>query len=115
LRRVRAHRLHQGQHSGEGRRAQPQPAGLRGRRSHQGARRAGLLRRRLLRGHTRVRGQGQRRTRRRERVPGAGGAAGRVRVARVGHQQPAAADGQRRAAHADLRHQGPDAEGDGHP
>nr|ACF82089.1 unknown [Zea mays] len=52
---------------------------------------------------------------RRERVPGAGGAAGRVRVARVGHQQPAAADGQRRAAHADLRHQGPDAEGDGHP
>ncbi|XP_025795227.1 uncharacterized protein LOC112875560 isoform X2 [Panicum hallii] len=116
VRRVGADRHDQRQHGGEGRRAQHQPAGLRGHRPHQGARRAGLLRRRLLRGHSRLRRQGQRRAGRRERVPGPGGAAGRRRVARVGHErEPAAADGQRCAADADLRHQGPDAEGHGRP
>jgi hypothetical protein len=61
VRRVGADRHDQRQHGGEGRRAQHQPAGLRGHRPHQGARRAGLLRRRLLRGHSRLRRQGQRR------------------------------------------------------
>jgi hypothetical protein len=55
-------------------------------------------------------------TGRREGVPGAGGEAGRLDVARVGHErEPAAADGQRRAADADLRVQGPEPEGHGRP
>jgi hypothetical protein len=55
-------------------------------------------------------------TDRRERVPGAGGSPGRLDFARVGHErEPAAADGQRPAADADVRGQGPDPEGDGHP
>jgi hypothetical protein len=62
VRRVGADRLDHGQHGREERRAQHQPPGVRGHRPHQGARGEGMLWCRLVRGHTRLRRQGQHRT-----------------------------------------------------
>ncbi|KAL5682607.1 hypothetical protein ACJX0J_008992, partial [Zea mays] len=123
LRRLRARQLHQGEHGGEGRQAQPHAGRLRRHRRHQGGAGEALPGDRLLRRHPRHRRQGRRLAghqggdqgrleQGRQPLPGGDRQAGRPRVqSQGGRQELAGLHGWHPQAHQEVRFQEPQRQG----